>query len=46
MHGQYLKSGLFNDGIFLKLVYNNSLAAIAKVYGEKIVPQKVFSDEN
>ena len=46
MHGQYLKRGLFNDGIFLKLVYNNSLAAIAKVYGEKIVPQKVFSDEN
>ena len=44
-HGQYLKSGLFDDGIYLKLVYNNSLTAIAKVYGEKIVPQKVFSDE-
>ena len=45
MYGQYIKNSMFNEGLYLKLVYNNCLVGIAKISEGKIIPQKVFYNE-
>ena len=44
IQGQYIKNSLFDEGVYLKIVYEKSLVGIAKVYNQKIIPQKVFSN--